>query len=56
MSTPLDPLPGMSPQEHAAIDAYVAEVVARAPEPTPELLARLRPILAPPPAEESGAA
>ena len=46
MRTPLDPLPGMSSAEHEAINAYVAELVAAAPAPTPELLARLRPILA----------
>ena len=56
MNSPRDRLAAMSPEEQAAINAYVAEVVARAPELTPELAARLRPILAPPPDEQSGAA
>lgn len=56
MSERFDALAGMTPAERAATEAYVAKLIAAAPEPTPELLARLRPILAPPPAEESGAA
>lgn len=41
-----DPHPGMTAEEYAAIDAYAAEVAAKAPPPTLELIARLRPIFA----------
>ena len=38
--------PGITAEEYAAIRAYAADVAAKAPPPTLELLARLRPIFA----------
>lgn len=53
-STPLDasdpdayrpgPLPGQSRAEYDAIRAYAKSIADKAPPPTPELIARLRPI------------
>jgi hypothetical protein len=39
------PLPRQTPEEYAAVLAYAAEIAAAAPPPTPELIAKLRPIL-----------
>lgn len=44
----IDPPPSLSPRDLAAIDAYTTALVAAAPPPTVELLARLRPLLAVP--------
>jgi len=43
----------LTPAEQLATDAYVAELVAAAPPPTPELVARLRHVFAEPRGEAS---
>lgn len=56
MGVTFDPPPGVTPEQECALAAYLDDLVGKLPPPPPELIAKLRPILASDPAEPAAGA